>query len=318
MPAPRSIDLALALALALAGCGAPAAPKPPPPPWQRVQPAGAPIGLLAYGDHIDQYAPDDRGAYVVRIEGDAAARAALAATLGATDDVAGFMYELRTLMNMLGMETQRRRSGTSDATRERRDADHRTKAAAEVFTAAPIPMAVVDVTGKVRIANQAFLEFLGCAGDVGGIDLRDSGMLEVYPGLLRDLAAATARRATVKRVVFLAEGGDGGDGGGATDPAVDCASVTGVQHTIVEEAKGGRPVAMQAAVGADVQPAKMVVMYRPRGATDFTEAKMTVTGECVYNGAIPADALSGDIVHYYIAAYNASGKLIASKGSAGH
>ena len=122
-------------------------------------------------------------------------------------DVAGFMYELRTLMNMLGMETQRRRSGTSDATRERRDADHRTKAAAEVFTAAPIPMAVVDVTGKVRIANQAFLEFLGCAGDVGGIDLRDSGMLEVYPGLLRDLAAATARRATVKRVVYLAEGG---------------------------------------------------------------------------------------------------------------
>ena len=82
-------SLALALALALAGCGAPAAPKPPPPPWQRVQPAGAPIGLLAYGDHIDQYAPDDRGAYVVRIEGDAAARAALAATLGATDDVVG-------------------------------------------------------------------------------------------------------------------------------------------------------------------------------------------------------------------------------------
>ena len=33
-------------------------------------------------------------------------------------DVAGFMYELRTLMNMLGMETQRRRGGNNDATRE--------------------------------------------------------------------------------------------------------------------------------------------------------------------------------------------------------
>ncbi|MBK9037369.1 MAG: serine/threonine protein kinase [Myxococcales bacterium] len=122
-------------------------------------------------------------------------------------DVAGFMYELRTLMNMLGMETQRRRAGNTDATRERREADHRTKAAYEVFIAAPIPMAAVDVTGKVRIANQAFLEFLGCAGDVGGIDLRDSGMLEVYPTLLRDLAAAIARRATVKRVIYLSEGG---------------------------------------------------------------------------------------------------------------
>ncbi|MEZ4404045.1 MAG: serine/threonine-protein kinase [Kofleriaceae bacterium] len=122
-------------------------------------------------------------------------------------DVAGFMYELRTLMNMLGMETQRRRTGPTDAGRERREADHRTKAGFEVFAAAPIPMAALDVSGKVRIANQAFLEFLGCAGTLGGIELRDSGLLEVYPTLLRDLAAATARRAPIKRVIYLAEGG---------------------------------------------------------------------------------------------------------------
>ncbi len=122
-------------------------------------------------------------------------------------DVAGFMYELRTLMNMLGMETARRRPGASDAGRERRDADHRTKAAFEVFSTAPIPMAAVDPNGKVRIANQAFLEFLGVAGDAGGIDLRDSGMLDVYPTLLRDMAAAIARKATVKRVIYLSEGG---------------------------------------------------------------------------------------------------------------
>jgi|GEM_PF-1253799 len=120
-----------------------------------------------------------------------------------------------------------------------------------------------------------------------------------------------------------AEAGGGGDTGGAEptgggeDLAVDCGAVTGVQHTIVEEAKGGNDLTMQAAVGADVQPAKLSVMYRARGATDFTEAKMTLTGECVYKGAIPADALKGELVHYYIAAYNAGGKLIASKGSAG-
>jgi serine/threonine-protein kinase len=120
-------------------------------------------------------------------------------------DVAGFMYELRTLMNMLGMETARRRAG--EGGRERREHDHRSRAASEVFLAAPIPMAAVDVGGKVRIANQAFLEFLGCAGDVGGIELRDSGLLEIYPNLLRDLSAAIARRASVKRVIYLSEGG---------------------------------------------------------------------------------------------------------------
>lgn len=122
-------------------------------------------------------------------------------------DVAGFMYELRTLMNMLGMETARARRSSGDTGRERRELDHRWRAASEVFASAPIPMAAVDVNGRVRIANQAFLEFLGCAGDVGGIELRDSGLLEIYPNLLRDLAAAIARKAAVKRVIYLSEGG---------------------------------------------------------------------------------------------------------------
>lgn len=122
-------------------------------------------------------------------------------------DVAAFMYELRTLMNMLGMETQRRRASNTDAGRDRREADHRIKAGHEVFAAAPIPMAALNHEGRVRIANQAFLEFLGVAGDVGGIDVRDSGLLEVYPNLLRDLTAALARRAAVKRVIYLSSGG---------------------------------------------------------------------------------------------------------------
>lgn len=123
-------------------------------------------------------------------------------------DVAAFMYELRTLMNMLGMDVaSRRRSGAGEGGRERRDLDHRTKAGWEVFHAAPVPMASCDVTGRVRIANPAFLEFLGCAGDVGGIELKDSGLLEVYPQLLIDLEKVAIKRKAIKRVLFLAEGG---------------------------------------------------------------------------------------------------------------
>jgi PAS domain-containing protein len=125
-------------------------------------------------------------------------------------DVAAFMYELRTLMQMLGMDhnTGRRRALSPDVTRERREHDHRVKAAAEVFGRVPIPMASCDRTGRVRAANHAFLEFLGVAGDAGGLQLRDSALPEVYPSLFDDLQLVATTRRSVKRVIYLNEGGD--------------------------------------------------------------------------------------------------------------
>jgi len=123
-------------------------------------------------------------------------------------DVAAFMYELRTLMNMLGMEVGRRRPGpTGESGRERRDVDHRAKAAGEVFQWVPLPLACVDASGKVRVANQAFLDFIGVAGDAGGIELRDSGICEVAPTLLDDIRTCASKHMTIKRVIYLSEGG---------------------------------------------------------------------------------------------------------------
>jgi serine/threonine-protein kinase len=128
------------------------------------------------------------------------------------NDVAAFMYELRTLMQMLGMDQggagSRRRALAPDAARERREHDHRMKAAAEVFDRVPIPMASCDPTGRVRAANHAFLEFLGAAGDAGGLQLRDSALPEVYPSLFDDLQLVAATRRSLKRVIYLNEGGD--------------------------------------------------------------------------------------------------------------
>ncbi|MBA3458337.1 MAG: serine/threonine protein kinase [Deltaproteobacteria bacterium] len=124
-------------------------------------------------------------------------------------DVASFMYELRALMTMLGMDQAgRRRAMAPDSARERRDMDHRVKASAEVFRSVAIPMAACDVSGKVRVANQAMLEFLGCAGNVGGLELRDSALPEVYPTLFEDLEEVAAKRRPLKRVIYLNEGGD--------------------------------------------------------------------------------------------------------------
>ncbi|CAN5861630.1 hypothetical protein BH11MYX3_BH11MYX3_07670 [soil metagenome] len=124
-------------------------------------------------------------------------------------DIASFMYELRALMTMLGMDGGgRRRALAPEATRERRDLDHRVKAGAEVFNGIAIPMAACDPSGKVRVANSAFLEFLGCAGDAGGLQLRDSALPEVYPTLFEDLQECASTRRPVKRVIYLNEGGD--------------------------------------------------------------------------------------------------------------
>ena len=124
-------------------------------------------------------------------------------------DVQAFLYELRALMGMLGMDqSSRRRALTTEATRERRDLDHRVKAAAEVFGAVPIPMASCDPSGKVRAANPAFLEFLGVAGDAAGLQLRDSALPDVYPTLFEDLDEVAAQRRPIKRIIYLHEGGD--------------------------------------------------------------------------------------------------------------
>jgi PAS domain-containing protein len=123
-------------------------------------------------------------------------------------DMQSFMYELRALMSMLGMTHQGRRRPISDGARERRDLDHRVKAAAEVFGAVPLPMASCDVTGRVRAANPAFLEFLGAAGDAAGLQLRDSALPDVYPTLFEDLQEVVTKRRPLKRVIYLNEGGD--------------------------------------------------------------------------------------------------------------
>src|SRR4029077_14604511 len=84
----------------------------------------------------------------------------------------------------------------------------RVKAAAEVFGAVPLPMASCDASGRVRAANPAFLSFLGCAGDAGGIELRDSALPEVYPTLFEVLELLATQRRSIKRVIYLNEGGD--------------------------------------------------------------------------------------------------------------
>lgn len=80
---------ALLILLVTAACrGAAPPPATPPDPWQRLEVEGAPVALYLYPDPIERYAPDDRGAYVVRVA-DGPERRALLDELGTSDDITG-------------------------------------------------------------------------------------------------------------------------------------------------------------------------------------------------------------------------------------
>ena len=114
-------------------------------------------------------------------------------------------------------------------------------------------------------------------------------------------------------------GKDGGKEGGSEPviESVDCKAVKGLQHTIIDTAPGGAPLPIEALVGADITPVKVSLMYRVVGATDFTEVKLAKEGDCKYTGAIPAGAMKGALLHYYVAALDGNNKAIAAKGSSG-
>ncbi|MEO7093793.1 MAG: hypothetical protein ABI175_11120, partial [Polyangiales bacterium] len=113
--------------------------------------------------------------------------------------------------------------------------------------------------------------------------------------------------------------------GGKTDPgpsepvvdAIDCTTVKGLQHTIIDTAPSAAPQPIEALVGGDITPVKVSVFFRVEGSTDFTEVKLGKQGDCKYTGAIPATAMKGALIHYYVAALDGNNKAIAAKGSSG-
>jgi serine/threonine protein kinase len=127
-------------------------------------------------------------------------------------DVSSFMYELRTLMNMLGMPLpgRVRSRNSSDSARSGRTpsravVQQRSRAPAEIFENAPIPMASVDAASKVRTANQAFWKFLGMEDASTTLVLTESPFIEIYPNLLDDLQTVSSLRTSIKQILHLGD-----------------------------------------------------------------------------------------------------------------
>jgi hypothetical protein len=160
--------------------------------------------------------------------------------------------------------------------------------------------------------------------DPDGAKLNFLSAIQIDPKIQIEAAYKSAEMSKLLESVRTEASGGGEPKGGEpkggeppTAPSVDCTTVQGLQHEIIDEAKGGATVQIEALVGADVTSQKVAVMYRPEGATEFTEVKLKKEGDCKYTGAIPSSAMKGSLVHYYVAAFNEVNKPVASKGSSG-
>lgn len=162
------------------------------------------------------------------------------------------------------------------------------------------------------------------AGDQEGAKVAFLSAVQIDPKIQIEAAYKSPELTKLLDEAKAGAGGGGkvttGGGGTTSEPvadAVDCSSVKGFEHTIIDTAPQAAPQPIEVLLGADITPVKVSAFYRVEGATDFTEVKLSKQGDCKYTGAIPATAMKGSLIHYYVAALDGNNKAIASKGSSG-
>lgn len=101
-------------------------------------------------------------------------------------------------------------------------------------------------------------------------------------------------------------------------PAQPASSVgSAIVHTPVTDSAVGQPIVIQAEVPASLAAERVLLAYRPDGASDFVTREMDAAeGSDAYQSQIPAEATSGASVAYYLQAQDAQGQLLAQNGEA--
>jgi hypothetical protein len=91
--------------------------------------------------------------------------------------------------------------------------------------------------------------------------------------------------------------------------------VKGIVHTPVTEARPETTITIKAAVEGSLGQDKIILAYRPDGATDFLARDMEKDGRGWYVARIPIPATRGSIVSYYIEARNRAGVALGNNGT---
>jgi hypothetical protein len=99
------------------------------------------------------------------------------------------------------------------------------------------------------------------------------------------------------------------------DRSVQCEEVRGIEHVHIERAAPRTEKSIDARLGPDLDAKDVYVYYRPGTGSEFSRSPLKQSGDCTYSGAIPAEAMQGPVVHYYLQVMNRRGVVIANRGT---
>jgi hypothetical protein len=91
---------------------------------------------------------------------------------------------------------------------------------------------------------------------------------------------------------------------------------TGLDHEPVTRAKPGTGIPITVNVDPGLKFEKIVLAYRPNGASDYLGREMKQVDPGIYSAEIPPRATTGTLVAYYIEAQDKNGDPVAARGSA--
>jgi hypothetical protein len=90
-----------------------------------------------------------------------------------------------------------------------------------------------------------------------------------------------------------------------------------IAHSPVTTAPSDSTISIKASIEPGLGPTdKLILAYRPEGASDFLARDMEPNGEGTYVARIPEPATRGAIVSYYLEARSRSGQALVSSGTA--
>ena len=116
-------------------------------------------------------------------------------------DMAAFIYELRTVMDMLGFG-HRRRGGGKRVVIER-SKNERDALAARIVDGCRLPLALVSKDGLILVANPACARFvMGVVVEIKGLPLTSTPLAGVWKSLEADLGKAVAST-PVRRILEI-------------------------------------------------------------------------------------------------------------------
>jgi len=117
-------------------------------------------------------------------------------------DMAGFLYELRTVMDMMGIGRRRKSSNRRKIVIERQGSQ-RDELCRALFDAHRLPVAMINPRGLIVLANAAFSKFvMGVAVDVEGLTVQATPLVGTWHTFEMDLERA-CKGDPVRRIVEI-------------------------------------------------------------------------------------------------------------------